>query len=425
MRPLDFVRPLKRYYDKPDFTDIVVKCKDREFQLHRVVLCSQSAYFHTLCTAKFQVRRKVQPLRLGSQHESYFFLCGFQDSVTSVVTLEDIEGQDFHRVVSFLYTGSYVDLDDESLRLPIPPQITQVTPLETMTQLQNLSGFLGVIDRSYDQDDEEIGPEYAVGYTLSNWYWDSHNVGNHSMEDYSEVTADAVKHALATSAQMYILGERFLIPSLKILALKHFGAAVTIAEADVATMGSKGLGPGDGLDFAFLGRLVENVYTITMDKDLALKEPLCRLIVPFLKDGSMQDNWDLFPSRMTGYCDFTRGIMRYSMMTIIPDPRQFLDEISHNYYATSMNYGYCPKCEELTDYRARQNPSLAKDEDKEIVQTHPAWPVLGDGSDLRNLLHWTCVFCDSQFCPNQKHNFSKPKTLAWMRAERAAITLKN
>ncbi|KAH8841736.1 hypothetical protein MCOR07_006835 [Pyricularia oryzae] len=126
MRPFDFVRPLKRYYDKPDFTDIVVKCKDREFQFHRVVLCSQSAYFHTLCTAKFQ------------------------DSVTSVVTLEDIEGQDFHRVVSFLYTGSYVNLDDESLRLPIPPQITQVTPLETMTQLQNLSGFLGVIDRSYD-----------------------------------------------------------------------------------------------------------------------------------------------------------------------------------------------------------------------------------------------------------------------------------
>ncbi|TLD23232.1 hypothetical protein PspLS_07053 [Pyricularia sp. CBS 133598] len=367
MSPLDFVSPLECYYGKPDFSDIVVKCKDRDFQLHRVILCSQSAYFRTLCTTEFQ------------------------DSATSIVTLEDIDGQNFDRVVSFLYTGSYVDLDDESLRLPIPPQITQVTPSETITQLQNLSGFLGAIDRSYEQNVDGFGPGYAVGYTLPNWYWDSHNVGNHSMEEYSNITAEAVKHALTTSAQMYILGERFLIPSLKILALKHFGAAVTIAEADGAGMCSQDLVPGGGLDFGFLGRLVENVYTFTMDKDLALKEPLCRLLVPCLKNGSMQDNWYLFPSTMLGYCDFTRGIMR---------------------------------CDELTDYQATQNPLVAKDEDKELV-LHPAWPRLKDGSDLRNLLHWTCVFCNSQFCPNQKHNFSKPKCLAWMRAERAAIALKD
>ncbi|KAF9877477.1 hypothetical protein CkaCkLH20_05177 [Colletotrichum karsti] len=43
--PLDLVQGLDKYFDSPEYSDVTIRCRARDFYAHRVVLASQSAYF--------------------------------------------------------------------------------------------------------------------------------------------------------------------------------------------------------------------------------------------------------------------------------------------------------------------------------------------------------------------------------------------
>ncbi|TLD11281.1 hypothetical protein PgNI_06453 [Pyricularia grisea] len=357
MDPPGFLAPVQRFHARSDFSDFVVKTKERDFLLHRVVMCSQSEYFEKICTSNFQV-----------------------------------------------------------------------TPDELSEQMANLTGFLGAIEKAaVQQETGPCGPEHGVGYTLANWYWDSHRAGVHDRQGYADVTQAAAQHAMITSAQMYIMGERFLIPGLKVLALKHFGAAVTIVEVQRAGYTRVQWGAPWKWDFGVLSGLVDNVYSNTTQNDLAFKEPLCRFLAPLLMKGVTENKKDMrfFQAVMTNHWDFTRGLMRYSSMTTIQNPSRFLWDAKYDQSLPpdlSID-GYCPQCGRDTDHGPKncEASKEACEVHTESSLVHPGWGDVYVWSDWRDAIHWTCLDCLNKFCPNQKYNFTKPKTLEWMRAEREAI----
>lgn len=47
-------RPLRSFLNK-EYSDITIICSDKAFPAHRLVLCSQSAYFRKACSGNFKV----------------------------------------------------------------------------------------------------------------------------------------------------------------------------------------------------------------------------------------------------------------------------------------------------------------------------------------------------------------------------------
>jgi hypothetical protein len=47
--------------DSGNFSDLVLKCGDKEWKLHKSVVCCQSKFFHEACSGDFQVSLTVPP----------------------------------------------------------------------------------------------------------------------------------------------------------------------------------------------------------------------------------------------------------------------------------------------------------------------------------------------------------------------------
>ncbi len=40
-----------------DFSDFKIVCRNKEFRVHRVVICAESEFFDAMCKGKFKVRQ--------------------------------------------------------------------------------------------------------------------------------------------------------------------------------------------------------------------------------------------------------------------------------------------------------------------------------------------------------------------------------
>jgi hypothetical protein len=53
MEPLR--QPLQSMLDDPKYWDLTIKCGDRKWRVHKMIVCSQSTYFADLCDGKIKV----------------------------------------------------------------------------------------------------------------------------------------------------------------------------------------------------------------------------------------------------------------------------------------------------------------------------------------------------------------------------------
>ncbi|KAF5581143.1 hypothetical protein FPCIR_10318 [Fusarium pseudocircinatum] len=74
-----------------DFTDFAFVCGGTLFQVHKVVVCSQSKVFHTACTGPFE------------------------ESITNEIDLSQFSVNQVKWLVDFLYTGAYLIPKDSNL----------------------------------------------------------------------------------------------------------------------------------------------------------------------------------------------------------------------------------------------------------------------------------------------------------------------
>ncbi|KAK0631481.1 hypothetical protein B0T14DRAFT_532219 [Immersiella caudata] len=90
-----FVTALKGYHNSATFSDAVIRCGNKEFKTHRLVLSSHSGFFVKMCTGK---------------HILWVRLTGvpyFQESETGIITLEEADERVVEAMVYFLYHFDY------------------------------------------------------------------------------------------------------------------------------------------------------------------------------------------------------------------------------------------------------------------------------------------------------------------------------
>lgn len=52
-----------RHFDDAQFSDLVVRCRDDEYHVHRIIMCSHSQWFAKVCAKAATVRSHQHPLR--------------------------------------------------------------------------------------------------------------------------------------------------------------------------------------------------------------------------------------------------------------------------------------------------------------------------------------------------------------------------
>lgn len=105
-----------RLFQSGDFADLVVKCQDREWKVHRAIVCQHSRYFERMCKSGFRVRSSRY------QDERYTDWAS-SESITGVIDLQEEEPEMVERMLIYLYVLDYNTAPATSLQ---PDTVFQV-----------------------------------------------------------------------------------------------------------------------------------------------------------------------------------------------------------------------------------------------------------------------------------------------------------
>ncbi|KAF8856918.1 hypothetical protein BDZ45DRAFT_653565 [Acephala macrosclerotiorum] len=95
------VDAITRCFDSDTYSDLTIKCRDKSWKVHRVIVCSQSKVLHAACMA------------------------GFKETHTGVIDLDDDDPVPVEIMLKYFYTGKYNEPINESkeLRLQLQAQV--------------------------------------------------------------------------------------------------------------------------------------------------------------------------------------------------------------------------------------------------------------------------------------------------------------
>ncbi|PLB43255.1 hypothetical protein P170DRAFT_514520 [Aspergillus steynii IBT 23096] len=172
---------------------------DRSFRVHKVIVCAQSPFFDAACGGRFK------------------------ESSESKIDLPDDDPDMIDRLFQFLYLGNYTDGEyfDE---LPSIPAMTE--PQEVQAQLSQKLERFTVAELSDSANDEDYPSEEDLQSPRDN---DEHlEYGSlHSSHDWDRESGDEQYHEncptqLFTSLRMYVIGDKYDVPALQLLAKTRF-----------------------------------------------------------------------------------------------------------------------------------------------------------------------------------------------------------
>ncbi|OAG41882.1 hypothetical protein AYO21_03885 [Fonsecaea monophora] len=102
--------PADRVYHSGAFSDMTIICADEKFQVHKVVVCSQSSFFNTVCSKPWG--KSTQP----------------------AVDLSDDDVETVKRMIDFFYRGDYQDFESDKFT-----QHAQVFAIATKYDIDKLA----------------------------------------------------------------------------------------------------------------------------------------------------------------------------------------------------------------------------------------------------------------------------------------------
>jgi hypothetical protein len=97
---------ISRARENHEFTDFAFVCGDTRFQVHKVIICSQSTVFHAACTGPFKVRLLLILMNAANIT---------QESSTNEIDLSEFSVDHVKWLIDFLYTGAYLVPKDSNL----------------------------------------------------------------------------------------------------------------------------------------------------------------------------------------------------------------------------------------------------------------------------------------------------------------------
>ncbi|TLD10668.1 hypothetical protein PgNI_06435 [Pyricularia grisea] len=274
---------LGSYHSNETYSDLTVVTDDNEtFRLHRIVVSTISAYFEK------------------EANSQTFHLPGIDSNV-------------FRQVIEFIYSGTYTEYISTDLH-PHPQALERVTPEDFELQLMTLGDFLGAAGRVRNVvagSQTTHGPEHEFCHNMAHWAWDIEFPSAAFASPYRDrigkyKITDFLSH-LEQSAVLYTTAERLLMPELKILTLRRFGFFAAVLEQYSKALSS--------LEVTHLSNIARHIYSGTTSTDLAIKEPLCRIIHHF-KQINLQTSLYPIDSIARKYPDFSRGLLSYQSIQL-------------------------------------------------------------------------------------------------------------
>lgn len=97
---------IQRLYESGILADVEVRCGDQTWKLHKVILCTRSAWFKKALLGAFEVGTFLPRL---ATYLSKLLTMRYQESKTRTIILEEKERCDVDCFLKFIYTGS-IDL---------------------------------------------------------------------------------------------------------------------------------------------------------------------------------------------------------------------------------------------------------------------------------------------------------------------------
>jgi len=322
------------------FSDMAIRCGGREFKAHRAIVCSQSRFFDCALTGGFAVRIEAisVPLAIHTSSRPYTDVGTphslSQEAATGIVDLPEDDPEVVQRFLQFLYTGTYTDpvstyappsdacmlsLEQIQDELNTPPGVQVFCPPDEVPD--NEQGGDHEAELSYtrpkktDEPDEEYESDESVNDEVSDAGGEaksSNVLPHHGLATRLHELADdfwieekarqlhrdlhpQVELELLLPLRLYVMGDKFDVPALKLLARDRFFRAAELSwrVADC------------------FPEVVDELYTNTPPTDVALREIVCRLVAVGIKydDQSLR-----MEEVMQKHGDFAVGVMNYSLV---------------------------------------------------------------------------------------------------------------
>ncbi|EJT70124.1 hypothetical protein GGTG_12297 [Gaeumannomyces tritici R3-111a-1] len=268
--------PLAQLLTDATFSDLTVTCAGgTTFRLHRVIVGAHSEYFSKACAGPFL------------------------EASSGQIDLPDVDPEDFKKLVDFVYTGTYTDyftpvphrsvsrkadasasisatvrgLRGKSLgRKPkLFPAVKGLRGKPLDRKPKAIAAVTGPPEEPPDREPKATEPKAFEPKAIK-----PPIIGRVPPEHLAE--SQEVEGTLFASARVYIIGDRFAVPALKAFSLMRFSAAVSHITLWLLGDGSQSRRPII-YHVRKLEETVDLIYLNTASTDVALKEPLCRLLL--------------------------------------------------------------------------------------------------------------------------------------------------
>ncbi|TVY72053.1 Kelch-like protein 30 [Fusarium oxysporum f. sp. cubense] len=277
------------------FSDMTIICGERQFKIHRAVVCTQSPFFDKAMSGDYM------------------------ESTSRSIELPEDDPDVVERFLKFLYTGTYSDgvnftwgkpakaalLDPESVlqSLQQPACSSQETGMSSPAQ--GTEDWISKDERDeepdeeyneYDEDPDDssddgdvAGDEQSKLAKVAEAVAFGHCSRTEGLKQFADLRSD-----MTLPLRLYVMADKYDVPALRLLARDRIYRAVELV----------------GEEAECFPDVVDELYQTTPPTDTAMREIVCRLVAAVIHVPRVRDK---MRSVMIKHGDFAVGVMEYSI----------------------------------------------------------------------------------------------------------------
>ncbi|KAM0127186.1 hypothetical protein ACHAO1_009666 [Botrytis cinerea] len=118
------VDAITRCFDDGTYSDLIIKCRNRSWNVHRLIVCSQSKVLHAAC------------------------MTGFKEADTGVIELNDDDPVSVEIMLKYFYTGTYDEQIIEGKELCLNLKVQVLT--YNLADKYDLFNLIGLLKRKFE-----------------------------------------------------------------------------------------------------------------------------------------------------------------------------------------------------------------------------------------------------------------------------------
>ncbi|TEY28519.1 hypothetical protein BOTCAL_1019g00010 [Botryotinia calthae] len=115
---------ITRCFDNGIYSDLIIKCRNRSWNVHRLIVCSQSKVLHAAC------------------------MTGFKEADTGVIELNDDDPVSVEIMLKYFYTGTYKEQIVEGKKLCLNLKVQVLT--YNLADKYDVPNLMGLLKRKFE-----------------------------------------------------------------------------------------------------------------------------------------------------------------------------------------------------------------------------------------------------------------------------------